>query len=803
MTVAYATSNGTAVEPGDYTALSATLTFAPGDTTRTIAVALAGDSGVEPDETFTVVLSAPTNAAIGRATGVGTITNDDTSAAPAITALTAGATGPATATVTWSTNEPATTQVDYGIGAAGQSTPLDAALVTAHAVSLTGLQPGATYLIVARSQNGSSVLATSSPITLTLPALPVLTISDVTVAEGTGTGGTATFTVTLAPSSTQPVTVAYATSNGTAVAPGDFAAASGTLTFPPGTTSLPITVAIVGDSDVEPNESFTVALSNQVNATIGDGTGLATVTNDDVVVPQVSVNDVTVAEGNAGTTTATFTVTLSAATTQSVSVAVATADGTATGGSDFTAASGTLTFAPGTTTQAVIVNVFGDTLVEATETFAIVLSSPANATIANGSGLGTISNDDATPTLSIGNATVTEGNAGATVASFTVSASAASAWPVSVAYASGGATATAGVDFTATSGTLTIPAGVTTGTITVPVLGDVLDEVNETFAVVLSSPVNATIAAPTGVATIADDDAAPTLAISDVSVAEGNAGTTGATFAVTLSAVSGQTVAVAYATANGTASAGSDFTATSGTLTFAAGVTAQTISVPVLGDLVAEPNETFTVLLTGPANASIGDGSGLGTVTNDDISTGPVSVTITVPMANGGDDVNEDGASFNATGSTIWMGTASVASASYAGLRFANVTIPAGATITSATIDVRASSTQWQPMAFQIAVEAAVNSPAFTATSRPSQRVLLPARVSHSSNVKWTSGTRYQLDQIAALLQAAVAQPGWTPGSAVSFVLRGTGNAWGRKFASAFESGAANAPRLLVTYTTP
>jgi hypothetical protein len=138
-----------------------------------------------------------------------------------------------------------------------------------------------------------------------------------------------------------------------------------------------------------------------------------------------------------------------------------------------------------------------------------------------------------------------------------------------VNFATANNTALAPGDYTATSGTLTFAAGETTKTVTVPVVGDLLDEANEAFFVNLSSATNATIADNQGVGTITDDDAAPSLAINDVTVTEGNAGTTNATFTVTLSAASGQPVTVNFATANNTALAPGDYTAASGTLTFA------------------------------------------------------------------------------------------------------------------------------------------------------------------------------------------------------------------------------------------
>jgi hypothetical protein len=107
------------------------------------------------------------------------------------------------------------------------------------------------------------------------------------------------------------------------------------------------------------------------------------------------------------------------------------------------------------------------------------------------------------------------------------------------------------------------------------------------------------------VVTIVDDDAAPVLAINDVSVVEGNSGTTNAVLTVSLSAASAQTVTVNYATANGTATAGADYVSTNGTLTFLPGQTSQTITVAVLGDVLDELDETILVNLTAATNATI------------------------------------------------------------------------------------------------------------------------------------------------------------------------------------------------------
>jgi hypothetical protein len=341
-------------------------------------------------------------------------------------------------------------------------------------------------------------------------------------------------------------------------------------------------------------------------------------------IPDITIADVTLAEGNAGTTNFVFTVTLSFASTQTVTVDYAAADGTALVSSDYTAISGTLTFNPGVTSQQITVVVNGDTTLEPDETFAINLTNPSNATLLDTQGTGTISNDDAVPTISINNVTLNEGNGGTTAFTFNVTLSNPSSQTITVDYTTAdGSATTVDSDYTAASSTLTFAAGVTAQTITVNVNGDAKSEPDETFTVNLSNPTNATITTAQGTGTISNDDAVPTISIDNVTLNEGNGGTTAFTFNVTLSNPSSQTITVDYTTADGSATTvDSDYTAASNTLTFAAGVTAQTITVNVNGDTTFEPDETLTVNLSNPTNATITDAQGTGTITNDDAPPG-------------------------------------------------------------------------------------------------------------------------------------------------------------------------------------
>jgi parallel beta-helix repeat protein len=221
--------------------------------------------------------------------------------------------------------------------------------------------------------------------------------------------------------------------------------------------------------------------------------------------------------------------------------------------------------------------------------------------------------------LIIDDMSMLEGNGGAVTAVFTVTLTPDSSQTVTVDYATANDSAAAGSDYTAVANTLTFNPGQTSQTISVPILGDTSDESNETFFVNLSNPANAEIQDSQAVGTIIDDDGLPALTISDEAVLEGNSGTVNMVFNVTLSPASTGVVTVDYATVNGSAVSGSDYTAVANSLTFAAGETSQQITVPVTGDNVDEgSSETFTIQLSGASNANIDDAQGSGTITDDD-----------------------------------------------------------------------------------------------------------------------------------------------------------------------------------------
>jgi uncharacterized repeat protein (TIGR01451 family) len=500
--------------------------------------------------------------------------------------------------------------------------------------------------------------------------------NDVAILPGTGTGtfGAAT---TFATGGVNPIPVAVGDFNGDGIS--DLAVTN----F--GSNNVAILIG-TGSGTFAAASSFAVG-SGPLSVAIGDFNRDG---RSDVAVANLNSNDVSIllnstAPGALSTAlgwvtlentgTVTITVTRTGGSDCTVSVNYTTADGTAVAGADYTATSGTLTFGPGVLSQSFTVAILDDAISEPIEDFTVTLTNPSGGAtlLAPTVETVTIVDDDPLPTLSIDSVTQVEGNSGMSNFVFTVTLTGATEQDVSVKYATADGSADA-TDYSSASGTLTFTPGVMTQTISVPVIGDTINEANEQFTVTLSAPVNATITTAIGTGTIVNDDAAPTLAIDNVTQAEGNSGTTNFVFTVMLAGSTAQSVSVNYATADGTAAAGSDYSATSGVLTFAPGVTTQSISVPVIGDAINETDETFTVTLSSPVNASITTGTGIGTIVNDDVN---ADLSIVKSVVGSGPFFETQNASFNIT----------VTNAGPSGASNVTVTdvLPAGTTFIAAT----------------------------------------------------------------------------------------------------------------------
>jgi hypothetical protein len=293
---------------------------------------------------------------------------------------------------------------------------------------------------------------------------------------------------------------------------------------------------------------------------------------------------------------------------------VSTGNGTAQATADYLAQGNVpLTIPAGQTAKVFSVTVKGDTVLEPNETLTANLSN-ASVSIIDGQAVGTILNDEG-PVLSVNDVGVLEGNSGTKNLAFTVSLSQPASAPVGFDFWTAYASAS-GADFTAlTLDAQSIPAGATSKVFTVPIKGDTAVEANEVFLVNLSNG-SVSLADAQGRGTILNDDG-PTLRILDASASEGNAGTKQLVFTVQLSAVAAEPVTYTLATANGTATAGSDYVARTLADSIPAGQLARTFSVTINGDTALEANETFTANLAN-ASVSVTDGQAVGTITNDD-----------------------------------------------------------------------------------------------------------------------------------------------------------------------------------------
>jgi hypothetical protein len=518
-------------------AASGRITFAPGETSKQITVSVTDDAARESTEWLRVSLQRPQNCVLGNAVSTATIRDNDSYTAT-VTPVSGTVTEGSPANFTVALSSPATKDERFTVSMANGSAragsdfasrrpfgvviPRGAASTTFSVATFpdAAAESAESFHVSVKPSTrgmptpGRATVLIQDPAPPPPPVIPSVRVDDVSITEGNSGASTAQFLITLSTPTTSAVTVNYWTASGTALGGIDFSVASGILTFSPGETSKVVAVPVTGDLVFEPSEVFSLNLSSPVNATIAKSSATATILNDDTAVtPSVGIANASINEGNSGSKLANFAVALSTSSSQTVTVSYNTATGTATD-NDFTAASGTLTFSPGQTSKTIAVPVIGDKEFEANETFRVLLTGVSGATLGTSEGTGTILNDDAAPLpgLSMANASVLEGNSGTTAASFILSLSFANSSPVTVSYATANGTATtADGDYSSQSGTVTFSPGELQKVITVSIVGDNKPENDETFAVNLFSPLNATLLRAQATGTIRNDDAAPTL----------------------------------------------------------------------------------------------------------------------------------------------------------------------------------------------------------------------------------------------------------------------------------------------------
>ncbi|NML16107.1 Calx-beta domain-containing protein [Azohydromonas caseinilytica] len=633
VSVRYSNSNLTAANGTDYDARSGTVTFAPGQTSLVIDIPLRSDGVLERTELFQLNLFSAVNDTIARDTAWATIYDND---APAIgtPVIRVGdrvvdeQAGVVTFTVTLDRPSAGNVSVNVatanGTAVAGQDyVALSQTLVfapgqVAKTVSVALINDNARELAetfdlrLSSPVGGMLVAPTFGRATIgandAAPvSLPLITVSDAVADES---DHALRFVVSLNAPSAQQVSVRYSSSNVTAANGSDYLALNGTLVFLPGETTKVVSIPVLNDATAERVELMRLNLFSPTNAQVADEGGLGAIHDNDAPAgpPVIRVAD-TVVDEAAGLVT--FTIALDRPGTGNVSVNVATANGTAVAGADYTALPlQTLVFTPGQVAKTVSVALNNDTAAELAEFFDLRLSTAVGGTlVAPTFGRATIGANDSAP-VSLPLITVTDAVAdeSQTLLRFAVSLSAPSTQVVSVRYSNSNVTAANGSDYLAQNGTLVFAPGETTKVVEIPVLNDLNTERTEILRLNLFSPSNAQVADEDGLGFVVDNDAAtgtPVIRVADTVVDEA-AGM--ATFSITLDRPATGNVSVNVATANGSALAGSDYTAQPlQTLVFRPGEVSKTVSVTLANDAISEPGEYFDLLLSGPVNATLPD----------------------------------------------------------------------------------------------------------------------------------------------------------------------------------------------------
>ena len=686
VTVAGSTTPGTASHlDGDFNLVSGVpVNFVAnfgGPQTQTLEVQVLGDTLVEDDEDFTVLLSGlladSRNVLIDDAEATGVILNDDSARLTvAPVAVNEGDSGTTQMTfeVTLDDDVNGSFTVDYSVVAGTATAGVDFTPVSAGTLNFAGnagevqtvtvdiLGDEVVELDETILFNLSNLMAATLDVaitdtqtvgTITNDDAASIAINNIQVIEPDSGLASAFFEVTLTGEVDSSVTVDYSTEDGTATtADSDYVGSGGTVRFDPLgglTQTRTFAVQVQGDEKVELDEAFFTNLfglqAGGRNVSITDNRGQVSVINNDGAA--ISVGDVSITEGDSGTSSLAFVVTLDGEVDDTVTVDYASTGTTATAGDDYAAdVAGTLTFAAnsgGPQSMNVDVTINGDEIAEADEFLQLLLSGLTaggrNVSVADGDATGTISNDDSV-VVTVGSITSSEGDSGSTIFRVPVQVDGAADSAIELSVNTSSVNATAGEDYVPIiNGTISFSGQQTTdsGFIEVEVFGDSRVELDEVFNVnvadIGTNGLDVVLAQAIGVVTIENDDAA-TIAISDVSVNEGSSGNTLYSFNVTLTEEIDVPVSLAFSTADGTATvADGDYVPGTGGVTFDAnngpGPQTQTISILGIGDLKVELDETFNLLLdslaTGGRDVTLVDDAAVATVLNDDSAV--VSIT--------------------------------------------------------------------------------------------------------------------------------------------------------------------------------
>jgi hypothetical protein len=541
--VNYATRAATAFAGSDFTSQAGTVTIPAGQTTASISVLVKGDTTYEATESFDVVLSRPIYLTLGQAIGNVVLQNDD--ALPSLSINDATVNEASSAAILLSLTNPSSTPITIvlagvsGSALSGIDFPaLNRTIVipagrTSYPVRVPTRhdvldEPLEAFSVEITSIAGATLADGTSVVSIHDNDPPALTISDVVISEsappmapvsgnGPASAGAYQAVITMSSASTVPVTVKVYSRDKTAVSGRDFTRVAATIVIPAGETSAVANLSSVDDQLHDPNESFELFLSSPINATLARPVSKVSITDNDPD-PVLTAANTTVTEGNSGELLATVRVDMSPASSLPVTFQYRTMNSTALAGFDYIAAIGTMTIPAGSMSRTFTVRIKSDLTDEDAESIRIILSNVVNASINPEQGVITIEDNDAAPRMTISHSEIAEGDTANVATQFTVTLSAASERAIQVNYHTEDHLAVAGRDYFATSGTLTIPPGQTTGVISLTSVADTIDEPSRAFRLTFSNPVHVTLSSTMAVVTVTDDDgtALPLFAQSDM-----------------------------------------------------------------------------------------------------------------------------------------------------------------------------------------------------------------------------------------------------------------------------------------------
>ncbi len=684
--VSLSTANGTALAGTDYAAATATLTIPMNTDSAEMTLTIPIMEDVINEGNETVLVEGTTTVGLTVTEATLTITDNDAAptgitlslnpssvgeavgdAAITVTATLAGGTTRTTETVVSlsTANGTALVDTDYSAATATLTIPMntDSAEMTLTIPIMEDVINEGNETVLVEGTTTVGLTVTEATLTITdndaAPTDITLSLNPSSVGEAAGDAAI-TVTATLAGGTTRTTetVVSLSTANGTALAGTDYAAATATLTIPMNTDSaeMTLTIPIMEDAINEGNETVLVEGTTTVGLTVTEAT--LTITDNDAAPTGItlSLNPSSVGEA-AGDAAITVTATLAGGTTRTTEtvVSLSTANGTALAGTDYAAATATLTIPMNTDSaeMTLTIPILEDAINEGNETVLVEGTTTVGLTVTEATL--TITDNDAAPTgitLSLNPSSVGEavGDAAITVTA-TLAGGTTRTTETVVSLSTANGTALAGTDYAAATATLTIPMNTDSAemTLTIPILEDVINEGNETVLVEGTTTVGLTVTEAT--LTITDNDAAPTditLSLNPSSVGEA-VGDAAITVTATLAGGTTRTTetVVSLSTANGTALAGTDYAAATATLTIPMNTDSaeMTLTIPILEDAINEGNET--VLVEGTTTVGLTVTEATLTITDNDAA--PTGITLSLNPSSVGEAVGDAAITVTAT----------------------------------------------------------------------------------------------------------------------------------------------------------